>query len=256
MEMIIVERKDGVSYIHLNRPKSYNALNVQMLKELYEAVKQVAGNDDSFVVLHGNGNAFSAGGDMQMLKQFAEKEVYEDVMKTIQDIIHTLYMMPKIVVSAVKGAAAGLGLSLALVADYIIAHEGAKFGVLFIGVGLAPDGGGHFFLQDRLGTHAAKQFTWSGQQVKGEAAVNKGLVDLLTEGDVLEEASKLVTQLQQTPTIAMIASKMMYHKEKEATLLHFLQEETKTQWKLRQTEDHSEGVDAFIGKRKPNFTGK
>lgn len=256
MEHVVIERNDGISYIHLNRPENYNALNKSMLEELSQAVIQVTRNSDQIIILHGNGNAFSAGGDMNMLQQIEEKETYEEIMEMIKRIVHTLYMTPKLVISAVRGAAAGLGLSIALVADYIVAHEEARFGMLFIGIGLAPDGGGHFFLQERLGTQAAKQFIWNKEQVKGAEAIKRGLIDYVTTNDVLKEATKLAKRFLQAPLPAMIASKKIYHEAKEQTLLHMLAQETKTQWELRQTKDHLEGVTAFIEKRTPLFTGK
>src|SRR5699024_12341579 len=88
-----------------------------------------------------------------------------------------LYMMPKMVMSAVHGSAAGLGLSLALTADYVVAQQEAKLGMLFIGIGLVPDGGGHFWLRERVGTQRAKQLIWGRGQVQGSAAQAMGLVD-------------------------------------------------------------------------------
>src|SRR5690625_1284267 len=119
--------------------------------------------------------AFSFVSSVNMLQENSEKEDFEKIMVTIEKIVLKLYMMPKIIVSAIQGSAVGLGLSLALTADYVIAQSDAKLGVLFMGIGLAPDGGGHFFLSERLGVHKAKQFTWGLQQVTGKEAKDNGV---------------------------------------------------------------------------------
>lgn len=256
MSFVEFESANNVSYIYLNRPERYNALNKQMLEELLEVIKRVEENKDRIVVLTGKGKAFSAGGDMEMLKDFAERELYDQVISTIEQIVTKLYMMPKLVVSAINGPVAGLGLSIALAADYVLTDAEAKIGVLFLGVGLAPDGGGHFWLEERLGIQGAKQFMWSMERVTGKQAYEMGLVDLLVEADVLEEAEKLADQLNHSPLEAMLATKLAYHEAKLPRLKYYLNKERENQWKLRQTKDHAEGVSAFLEKRKANFTGE
>lgn len=255
MKSVLFESKDNISYIYLNRPERYNALNKEMLEALLQVVEQVEQNQDKVVVLSGKGNAFSAGGDIRMMKDFSKQEFFDQVMSTIGKIAMKLYMMPKVVISAVQGSAAGLGLSMALTADYVIAQNESKLGMLFIGIGLAPDGGGHFLLQERLGTHQAKHFTWSGKQVAGIEAKAMGLVDIITDKQVVEQATELGQRLLATPLTAMVKTKMIYHRKQQATFQTYLEEEQKTQWELRNTKDHQEGVQAFLEKRKPTFNG-
>lgn len=256
MDSILYECKNNVAYITFNRPDRYNALNLKMLEDLLAVVEKVEKGEEKVVILAGAGNAFCAGGDVGMMKDFADRTFFNSVMDTIAKIVRKLYLMPKVIISAIHGSAAGLGLSLALTADYVIAHHEAKLGMLFIGIGLAPDGGGHFWLEQRLGVHRAKQFTWGMQQAKAPEAQAMGLVDIVTEENVLDYASKQANRILVSPIVSILKTKAIYHNNQIGTLDYYLQAEKDVQWELRNTIDHKEGVKAFLEKRKPMFKGK
>lgn len=256
LQTIIYERNEGISYVYLNRPEQFNALNQEMLEALKKILAEIENNTDPIVIISGNGKAFCAGGDIKMMQQFKEKQQFDDIMEAIENIVLTLYRMPKIVITAIHGSAAGLGLSLALASDYIIANHETKLGMLFIGIGLAPDGGGHFFLEKRIGLHAAKQFIWGGKTVTAVKAKAMQLIDEVSNDDSLTAAKTMAQRLQRAPLAAMLKTKSLYHGKDADQLRNVLKTEKENQWQLRHTSDHEEGVQAFIEKRNPIFTGE
>lgn len=251
---MLLEQKDGVIYVTLNRPEAYNSLDVPMLEELLEKLQEATKMEEKILVLKGSGKGFSAGGDIKsMLSSFDTP--FESIMKTIGGVVTALYEMPKLTISAIHGAAAGLGLSIALACDYVIADSEAKVAMNFIGIGLVPDGAGHFFLQKRLGDVKAKEVIWEGKTLLAEEGLVYGLVDVVT--DNLEEAvANKISEWKQKPALAMIATKLIYVQQSLPSLQQVLELETKYQGEMRATRDHQEGVTAFIEKRLPNFIGK
>ncbi|MCA0969684.1 enoyl-CoA hydratase [Halobacillus litoralis] len=256
MSFFKVEENGNVIHLILNRVDKYNALDVEMLQEFAKVVGQVKQLSGQVLVISGEGKGFCAGGDLAMMREIADESKYNQVMNDIETIVTTLYTMPKLVISAVHGSAVGLGLSIALSADYVMAEADAMVSMNFIGVGLAPDGGGHFWLEQRLGTHQAKQFTWNGQQLTAKEAYDVKLVDLVVQGSVREAAEQLAVEWTHRPVQSMIATKNIYHQHGLNQLLEYLAHERQNQWRLRQTEDHQEGVRAFLEKRRPTFKGK
>ncbi|WP_203364134.1 enoyl-CoA hydratase [Bacillus sp. REN10] len=258
LETVKYDITGGVARIILSRPQSMNALNVQMMEELLTCLQEVSQKEHvKVVVLSGEGHAFSSGGDIkQMLTGLDERQFFK-VMDTISALVMTLYKMPKVTIAAIHGAAAGLGLSLALAADYVICGDQAKIAMNFIGIGLIPDGAGHFMMERRVGEVKAKQLIWEGKVMSGLEAEAIGLVDQTAEDSQLAtKVEQLINYIKQKPLKAMIATKKIYVELQEDKLIQSLQLEKQAQLDMRQTEDHQEGIQAFIEKRKPVFTGR
>lgn len=251
-----IDLKDNVAFIRFNRPESLNALNTVMIKELVNSLKELALVESiKIIVLQGNGKAFSSGGDIKEMLQLHGEEPFFAAMDQINELITTLYHLPKLTISAIEGAAAGLGFSLALATDYIISDKNSKIAMNFIGIGLIPDGGGHFLLCNRIGENKAKKLIWEGKILKAEEALDKGLIDEVTE-NIQDSLEMTIQHWNDKPLQAMIKTKKIFTELKRQNLLDSLALEKQAQWKMRQTKDHFEGIKAFVEKRKPNFTGE
>ena len=252
-------KKEGrLASLTLNRPASMNAMDSVMMKELadvFEALKSDVAVQ--VVLIQGAGRAFSAGGD---IKEMIDPESPMDIGKVMVDVSRlakALYSLPQITIAVVHGAAAGLGFSVVLGCDYIISEENSKLAMNFIGIGLVPDGAGHFFLKERIGVPEAKKLIWSGKMMNGQEALEKGLVDeMVAEGKSAEHAEIFAHKLLASPISAMIATKKILHEKKTQELVSILEMESEAQMAMRKTADHVEGIHAFVEKRKPTFTGK
>ncbi|WP_409305921.1 enoyl-CoA hydratase [Peribacillus sp. SCS-155] len=254
---VLVSYNGRTATLEFNRPEALNAMNETMLQEIVSALKEITVNDDiDVVILKGNGKAFSSGGDIKtMLAPNVESDFFS-IMDTISELVTTLYFMPKLTISGIHGAAAGLGLSIALATDYIIAEPESKIAMNFIGIGLIPDGGGHFFLERRLGEVRAKELIWEGKIMGAREAFEKGLIhEIASETIDYAIETKLASWLS-SPIQAMIKTKKILGEKNRPLLLKMLELEKNAQMKMRQTKDHKEGIKAFLEKRKPNFTGK
>lgn len=246
-----------VATVEMNRPEVLNSLDNDLIKGLILVLKEISHSDDvDIVVLTGKGRAFSAGGDIKsMLSNMDENEFFL-IMDTISELIITLYSIPKLTISMVSGAAAGLGFSLALATDYIMADQSSKLAMNFIGIGLIPDGGAHFFLEKRLGESKAKQVIWDGKMMNAKEAFESGLIQEVVEGNSEEALEARIQDWLSRPVQAMIKTKKILAEKNRPQLLKILELEKNGQCKMRRTRDHQEGIKAFLEKRKPKFIGK
>lgn len=251
--------KEGrLARLKLNRPAAMNAMDDVMMKELADAFEALKSDTEAQVlIIQGEGKVFSAGGD---IKKMVDPESPMDIGKVMVDVSRLakgLYELPQITIAAIHGASAGLGFSMALGCDVILAEENSKLAMNFIGIGLVPDGAGHFFLKERIGVPQAKQLIWAGEVMNAQTALAKGLVDqVIPDGAVGQASEALAQKFLGAPIAAMLASKKILHAQKMSELENVLRMESEQQVAMRQTEDHMEGIKAFVEKRKPEFKGK
>lgn len=257
MSSIDIEHRDLVAVITMNNPASKNALDLEMRRAVLEAVRKVS-EDDAVraVVLTGAGNAFCAGADVGKMggRGLAGSR---QRMKTMHAMVRAVHGMDKPVIAAVRGPAVGIGFSLAMACDIVVAAPEANFSQVFTQVGLAPDGGAIWFLARQMGFARAKELVFSARKFTGEEAAALGLVQRLVSTEcVLDEALALAAQYAQGPSLALTMAKQLFAHSVSPTLEQFLEMELLVGPQLSQTHDHAEGRAAFKERRMPQFTGE
>ncbi len=260
-DLILLQRRDGVLTITLNRPQVLNSFNRPMAAALLDALRQAA--DDAAVravLLTANGRAFSAGQDLAAAMP-DDKGVMPDLGEIIRrdynPIIRAIRSLEKPVVCAVNGVAAGAGANLAFACDITLAAESASFIQSFARIGLIPDGGGTFILPRIVGLQRAAAMTMLGDKLTAAIAKEWGLVfDVVPDADLMERAFALAQRLAAMPTRGIGLAKRGLNASFAHTLDEQLNLEETLQREAGRTADYTEGVRAFIEKRTPTFEGR
>ncbi|HRV34792.1 MAG TPA: enoyl-CoA hydratase/isomerase family protein [Desulfomonilia bacterium] len=257
-ETILFAKSDNIGVITLNRSDEMNTMTSQFFSEMGDAIT-VAANDSEIrvVVLKAKGKMFSAGGDLEMLKSLDTILKAKAMVSKAGDIIQKIYDMPKPVICAVQGVAAGSGANMALSCDFVIASEKAAFAQVFINIGGIPDSGGMWSLAKCVGITRAKELAMSGRLVKAQEALSYGMVLKVVPEDKLEEETmEFARELASKPPIAMGYIKQIANKLNCMDMATYCALESDLMAIALQTKDHKEGMAAFIEKRKPVFTGE
>ncbi|AKQ45609.1 enoyl-CoA hydratase [Rufibacter radiotolerans] len=250
--------ENGVATITLNRPTVYNSFNREMALALQQHLRTCANNDTvRAVVLTGEGKAFCAGQDLAEATGPESLEISEIVVQQYNPIILLLRQLNKPVIAAVNGVAAGAGANLALACDIVVAKESASFIQAFSKIGLIPDSAGTFFLPRLVGMQRASALMMTGDKVTAREAVEMGMIyKTFPEESFAAEVQALAQKMAQMPTKGLAYTKQLLNKTFQHSLEEQLKHEAAYQQQAGQTLDFKEGVEAFIQKRQPNFTGQ
>lgn len=259
-ETVVWELEEGVGRITLNRPDSLNAWNAQFGEDLREVVTVNAADPSvRAVLIRGAGRGFSAGADLKAGFEPADDGM-PDIRKALEERYHPIIVgireLEKPVVAAVHGAAAGIGASLALACDLVLAAESSFFSLAFVNIGLMPDGGSTLFVPAAAGKAAAFEMALLGERVPAAKALDWGLVNAVHPDDALFGiADDLVSKLAAGPTRSYAGTKKALNRRFYPDIHEQLDLECQIQHALGRSEDFKEGVMAFLQKREPAFTG-
>lgn len=255
---ILTEHRSGVMQITLNRPEVYNSFNRTMALQMQASLNEAAANESvRAVVITGSGKAFCAGQDLAEAIDPEGPGLERILAEHYNPIIQQIVALPKPVVALVNGVAAGAGANIALACDVVIAHEQASFIQAFSKIGLIPDSGGTYFLPRLIGAQKALALMMTGDKVSAKEAETLNMIYKAVEAETYETfTADFVSKLALMPTRAMALTKKAVQESWNNTLSEQLNLELALQVEAGNTEDFKEGVQAFLDKRKPNFTGK
>jgi enoyl-CoA hydratase/carnithine racemase len=255
-ELVLIEVAEGIATLTLNRPEKRNAMNDEMRKQLIAALETVAA--DSAIrglVLTGAGKGFCAGGDISGMQQRMQAPAGEIAFAGWhrQQRVHRaqmlLHSLPKPVIAAVNGAAAGLGADVALACDFIIASQFASFTWSYIHRGLIPDGGGMYFLPRRVGLAKAKELIFTGSTVDVDLALALGIVDRKTSADTLvADAKSWARELSHGSAAALALTKSILNQSFESPADQVFKEGSQAMGICYTSAEHRDSVMAFLAR--------
>ncbi|HET6877063.1 MAG TPA: enoyl-CoA hydratase-related protein [Jatrophihabitans sp.] len=259
-DVLVVERSDGVATLTMNRPESMNSLSLELKHALLEAARDVSADPAvRAVVLAGTGRGFCVGQDLRehvALLEANDPSPLSTVSQHYNPLVLTLARMPKPVIAAVNGMAAGAGAGLSFACDFRIAANTAGFLIAFANVGLSLDSGVSWTLPRLVGAARATALCLLAEPVTAEAALEMGLVNAVVEPErVLPAAQELAARLAVGPTAAYGAIKQSLAHAATTDLEGALAMEAELQGAMGRTQDHRNATAAFVAKQKPTFTG-
>jgi len=263
LETVNVSVLNGAATIELNRPQALNAWNQQLGQDLLAALGQVA-EDDAVraIFITGAGRAFSSGADLKdisggQLTPSGRPDVYTTLTERYHPIMHAIRDVPKPVVAAVNGPAVGIGCSLALCCDLIVASQSAYFLLAFVNIGLVPDGGSSLFVPMRVGMARAAEMAMLGERIGAEQALQWGLINRVVADERFpQEVSALAARLAAGPTRSYAGAKRQLNAWLYKGMEEQLELEARMQGEMAESDDFMEGAMSFLQKRPPLFTGR
>jgi 2-(1,2-epoxy-1,2-dihydrophenyl)acetyl-CoA isomerase len=260
LETVDYEEKDGIGWIRMNRPEELNAFNIAMGRDLCKVANHCsAENSIRAVVLTGKGRAFCAGGDVkdmnQHLKEAGRADLFlRELTVHLHSFVSEIVRMPKPVVAAVNGTAAGAGMSMSLACDLGVAVEGCRFVMAYTNIGLVPDGSSTYFLPRLVGYRKAMEIMCLNRPMESAEAWKLGLVNQVFPAETFEEeVASLAVRLAEGPTGTYGRAKNLLRLGLAESLESQMENERQGIFASALSEEFQEGIEAFVEKRKPDF---